>query len=163
MAQAFAKIHGQGLAEAYSAGSKPSGQINPRAIEAMKEIGYDLTTHDSKSLDDIPQGQFDYVVSMGCGEKCPWVPTKNRVDWDIPDPKNMDKDEFRQVRDLIETKVKELLEKIKKHERPTTAIRNLGNMLILKFLAINKIRCKLKVSTSAIGYYSYTNRYYLTL
>ncbi len=113
MAQAFAKIHGQDLVEVYSAGSKPSGQINLRAIDVMKEISYDLTTHHSKSLDDIPQVQFDYVVSMGCGEKCPWVSTKNRVDWDIPDPKNMDKDEFRQVRDLIETKVKELLKKVK--------------------------------------------------
>jgi len=111
MAQAFAKIHGQGLVEAYSAGSKPSGKINPKAVAAMNEIGYDLTTHESRSLEDIPQIQFDHVVSMGCGEKCPWVPARNRVDWDIPDPKDLDMDEFRKIRDLIEAKVKELLER----------------------------------------------------
>lgn len=111
MAEAFAKIHGKGIVEAYSAGSKPSGKINPKAIEAMKEIGYNLTTHESKSLDDTPQGE--YAVSMGCGDNCPFVPAKNRIDWDIPDPKHLDKDEFRKVRNLIEEKVKELLGKIK--------------------------------------------------
>ena len=111
MAHAFAKIHGQGKVEAYSAGSKPSGKINPKAIAAMKEAGYDLTAHKSKSLDDVPQVVFDYVVSMGCGDKCPYVATKKRIDWDIPDPKNMDASEFRKVRDLIEQKVKELIEK----------------------------------------------------
>lgn len=113
MAQAFAKIHGQGIVEAYSAGSKPSGKINPKAIEAMKEIGYDLTTHDSKSLDDIPQGEYEYVVSMGCGENCPYVPAKNRIEWNIPDPENMDKDKLREVQRLIERQVKDLIEKIK--------------------------------------------------
>jgi protein-tyrosine-phosphatase len=109
MAEAFAKIHGQGVVEAYSAGSKPSGQVNPKAIKAMKEVGYDLSTHQSKSLNDIPQGEFEYVVSMGCGETCPWIPTEHRIEWDIPDPKNLDPDEFRKVRDLIEMKVKELV------------------------------------------------------
>lgn len=112
IAEAFAKIHGQGLVEAYSAGSKPSGQVNPKAIEAMKEVGYDLSTHQSKSLDDIPRGEFEYVVSMGCGETCPWIPMRHRIEWDIPDPKNLDLDEFRKVRDLIEMKVKELMEKV---------------------------------------------------
>ena len=112
MADAFAKIHGKGIVEAYSAGSKPSGKVNQKAIEAMKEIGYDLTTHESKSLDDIPQIVYDYVVSMGCGEKCPLVSAKNRIDWDIPDPKNLDKDEFGKVRNLIKEKVKELMNKL---------------------------------------------------
>ena len=111
MAQAFAKIHGQGVIEAYSAGSKPSGKINPKAIEAMEEVGYDLSLHQSKSLDNLSQAEFDCVVSIGCGENCPYVITKKRIDWNIPDPKNMDKTEFRKVRDLIEQKVKELIEK----------------------------------------------------
>ncbi len=111
MAQAFAKIHGQKKVIAYSAGSNPSGKINPKAIYAMKEIDYDLATHTSKSLDDIPQITYDYLIGMGCGDKCPFVPTKNRIEWDIPDPKNLDKEEFRKVRDLIEKKVKELLDK----------------------------------------------------
>lgn len=113
MAEAFAKIHGKRIVEAYSAGSRPSGKVNPKAIEAMKEIGYDLTAHKSKSPDDVRQIEYDYVVSMGCGDNCPFVPAKNRIDWDIPDPKHLDKDEFRKVRNLIEEKVKELLGKIK--------------------------------------------------
>ena len=112
MAQAFARIYGQGIVEAYSAGSKPSGKINPKAIEAMKEIGYDLAIHQSKSLGDIPQIQYDYLVGMGCGENCPVVSAKNRIEWNIPDPKHMDKDEFKKVRDLIEEKVKQLLSSI---------------------------------------------------
>lgn len=109
MAQAFAKIHGDAKVEAFSAGSNPSGKINPKAIEAMAEMGYNLQDHSSKSLDEIPQIQWDYLIGMGCGDKCPFVPTKNRMEWDIPDPKNMDKEQFRKVRDLIELKVKELL------------------------------------------------------
>ena len=73
MAQAFAKIWGGEKVEAYSAGSRPSGKINPKAIASMSELGYDLSTHDSKSLDEIPAIQFDYVVTMGCGDACPWV------------------------------------------------------------------------------------------
>lgn len=110
MAEAFAKIHGSDIAEAYSAGSKASGVVNPRAIKAMNEIGYDLSKHQSTSLDNIPQITYDYVVSMGCGEKCPFVPAKKRLDWDIPDPKAMKPEDFNQVRDLIEQKVKELLQ-----------------------------------------------------
>lgn len=110
MAQAFATLHGEGIVESYSAGSKPSGRINPRAVDAMSELGYDLSAHDSKSLDEIPDLEYDYVVSMGCGEQCPWVKTKHRLDWDIPDPRAMDKAEFREVRDVIETKVKALIE-----------------------------------------------------
>ena len=109
MAEAFAKIHGNDVAEAYSAGSKASGVVNPRAIKAMNEIGYDLSKHKSTSLDEIPQITYDYVVSMGCGEKCPFVPAKQRLDWDIPDPKAMEPEEFNKVRDFIEKKVKELL------------------------------------------------------
>lgn len=67
MAQAFARIHGDERIEAYSAGSRPSGSINPRAIEAMKEFGYDLTQQQSKSLADLPHREFDLAVTMGCG------------------------------------------------------------------------------------------------
>jgi len=109
MAQAFAKIWGGEHVEAYSAGSRPSGKINPRAIVAMAELGYDLTTHDSKSLDEIPAIQFDYVVTMGCGDACPWVPAVHRIDWQIPDPREMDPTAFNAVRNLISEKVKELI------------------------------------------------------
>ena len=110
MSQAFAAIHGGNEVEAFSAGSKPSGRINPKAIESMKEIGYDLSGHQSKSLDEIKSNApFDVVVTMGCGDACPFVRARHREDWQIPDPRNMSPDDFRKVRDLIEEKVKALL------------------------------------------------------
>jgi arsenate reductase len=109
MAQAFAKIWGGEEVEAYSAGSRPSGKINPKAIASMSELGYDLSTHDSKSLDEIPAIQFDYVVTMGCGDACPWVPAIQRIDWQIPDPREMDPKDFNAVRNLISEKVQELI------------------------------------------------------
>jgi protein-tyrosine-phosphatase len=110
MSQAFAKIHGGNNVEAYSAGSKPSGRINPKAIAAMKELGYDLSRHHSKNLDEVKEyAPFDVVVTMGCGDACPWMPAKQFVDWQIPDPKDMDEPAFKGVRDLIENKVKDLL------------------------------------------------------
>ena len=112
MAQAFARLHGRDLVEAYSAGSRPSGIINPKAVEAMREIGYDLTSHTSKSLGDVPADEYDVVVTMGCGDACPLVKTKWKEDWQIPDPREMPPEEFRKVRDLIETKVKALLAEI---------------------------------------------------
>lgn len=114
MSQAFAKIHGAGNVEAFSAGSKPSGVINPKAIAAMKELGYDLSSHNSKSLEEVKaDAPFDAVVTMGCGDACPWMPAKQFIDWQIPDPRNMNEEEFRKVRDMIGQKVKELLDQLK--------------------------------------------------
>jgi arsenate reductase len=112
MAEAFARIHGATQVEAYSAGSRPSGRVNPKAIDAMKELGYDLNAHRSKSLDEIPKVEFDAVVTMGCGDACPAIPTMRREDWQIPDPREMPPDEFRKVRDLISSKVKELIQSL---------------------------------------------------
>lgn len=110
MSQAFANILGGDKIEAYSAGSKPSGIVNPKAIAAMKELGYDLSAHDSKSLDEVKSfAPFDAVVTMGCGDACPWMPAKQFIDWQIPDPKHMSPAEFNVVRDLIKQKVQELL------------------------------------------------------
>ncbi len=106
MAEAFARVHGGDNIEAYSAGSRPSGKINPKAIAAMKEIGYDLSKHRSKSLTELPDIAFDFVATMGCGDECPFVRAKRREDWDIPDPKDLPPEQFRTVRDLIEAKVK---------------------------------------------------------
>lgn len=109
IAEAFAHIHGGATVEAYSAGSRPSGEVNAKAIEAMKEIGYDLSKHDSKSLNDIPAVEYDFVATMGCGDECPYVRARRREDWEIPDPKNMAAEQFRETRDLIEQKVKDVL------------------------------------------------------
>jgi protein-tyrosine-phosphatase len=111
MSQAFAKMLGGDTVEAYSAGSRPSGIVNPKAIAAMKELGYDLSKHESKSLKEAEQfAPFDAVVTMGCGDACPWMPAKKFIDWEIPDPKHMDTAEFNSVRDFIRDKVKELLQ-----------------------------------------------------
>ena len=110
MSQAFATMYGGEEVEAYSAGSKPSGIVNPKAIAAMKELGYDLAAHDSKSLDEVKAfAPFDAVVTMGCGDACPWMPAKQFIDWQIPDPKHMEPTAFNEVRDLIADKVKFLL------------------------------------------------------
>lgn len=109
MAEAFARIHGGDRVQAFSAGSRPSGRINPKAIAAMKEIGYDLTAHTSKGLESFNGQDFDAAVTMGCGDECPLVLAKKRLEWQIPDPKEMPPDRFNEVRDLIERKVKELL------------------------------------------------------
>jgi protein-tyrosine-phosphatase len=111
MAEAFARM--EGGVEAYSAGSRPSGQVSPTAIEALQELGYDLSTHHSKSLDDLPDVLFDAAVTMGCGDACPNLKAIRHLDWDIPCPKNVPPDEFRQVRDLIARKVKNLLTELK--------------------------------------------------
>ena len=69
MAEAFGHMHGKGIIEAHSSGSRPSGKVNERAIEFMKEVGYDLTTHTSKSLDEIPDVEYEYAITMGCGDE----------------------------------------------------------------------------------------------
>lgn len=113
MAQAFARLQGNDRIEAFSAGSRPSGVINPKAIAAMKELGYDLSHHNSKSLDDVKAyAPFDAVVTMGCGDACPWMPAKQFFDWQIPDPRNMESREFNEVRDLIKEQVRQLLDNI---------------------------------------------------
>ena len=109
MAEAFARLHGGAGVEAYSAGSRPSGRINPKAVRFMAERGVDLSTHGSKSLDDVGGLAFDAVVTMGCGDACPWVPARRREDWALPDPREMDDDGYRAVRDDIEARVRALL------------------------------------------------------
>lgn len=109
MAEAFGKMHAGPGVEVYSSGSRPSGKVNPRAIEFMKELGYDLTTHHSKSLEQFNGQEIEVAVTMGCGDECPRVLAKRREEWQIPDPKEMPAEDYRQVRDLIESKVKQLL------------------------------------------------------
>ena len=109
MAEAFARLHGAGRVEAHSAGSRPSGRVNPRAVEFMRERGYDLAAHRSKGLAEMPDEEFDVVVTMGCGDDCPRVRARRREDWSIPDPRELPAEQFRAVRDLIEKKVLALL------------------------------------------------------
>ena len=109
MAEGFARRHGAGKVVAWSAGSKPSGKVNMTAVALMEEKGMDMSGHRSKGLTALPGQKWDYVVTLGCGDACPFVPSRAKEDWAIPDPKHMPLDEFRKVRDLIETEVKDLI------------------------------------------------------
>ncbi len=114
MAQGFAEAFGKGKVEVYSAGSRPSSQINPLAIEVMKERGIDLFGRKPKGLNDLPLIEMDYLVTMGCEEVCPAVPAKKIIEWQIPDPKGKPIDEVRRIRDTLEAKVRTLLEEVQR-------------------------------------------------
>jgi protein-tyrosine-phosphatase len=109
MAQAFAIMAG---VEAMSAGSKPSGIVHPKAIASMAELGYDLSTHRSTSVGELPQVEFDLIATMGCGDACPNVPARLREDWEIPDPKHMDAHAFAAIRDKIADAVADALRRL---------------------------------------------------
>ena len=111
MAEGFARTLGRGRVAAFSAGSRPSGVVNPRAIQFMKETGIDLTVQLSKGLDDLPQVRWDYIVTMGCGDACPTLPAVHRLDWELTDPKHLPDDGFRAIRDKIEGLISGLLTK----------------------------------------------------
>jgi arsenate reductase len=110
IAEGFAAVHGRGGVAAFSAGSKPAGQVDSRAVRFMAEKGLDLSRQRSKGLDDLPSDvTWDWIVTMGCGDACPWLPARHRMDWDLPDPKTLDDAGFRAVRDRIEQMVRELI------------------------------------------------------
>jgi len=112
MAQGFAEVFGGEKVEVYSAGSIPSSQIDPIVIEVMKEKGIDLSSKRPKGLNDLPPIEMDYLITMGCEETCPAVLSKNILEWDIPDPKGKSIDIVRNVRDMVEGRVRTLLKEI---------------------------------------------------
>ncbi len=114
MAEAFARLHGGAGVEAWSAGSRPSGRVNPRAVETMREKGVDLGRQLSKGLQDLPPVEFDAAVTMGCGDACPSVRARVHEDWLIPDPRDMDEAGMRVVRDRIEKEVRDLLDRLRR-------------------------------------------------
>ncbi len=109
LAQFLAKRYKLPELEAYSAGSHPSGRVNPLAIAAMKEAGIDISGHQSKGLSEIPDFEYDYVITMGCGDSCPFVRAKNRLDWQIENPAGKDLEGFKKIRDQVEENVDKLL------------------------------------------------------
>lgn len=111
IAEAFGRIYNNGKFNFYSSGSSPSGKINPMAIFSMAGIGYDMSDHYSKSFDKLPQVQWDYVVTMGCGDACAHLPAKNHEDWPVPDPSHLEQEKFGEVRDQIEARVKDLIKR----------------------------------------------------
>jgi len=106
MAEGLARMQG---AEAFSAGSRPSGVVNPGAVSAMAEVGYDMARHRSKPIDEFHGAPFDVAVTMGCGDDCRDIAARKVLDWPIPDPKAMGEAGFRHVRDQIARQIDDLL------------------------------------------------------
>ncbi|MFT7300190.1 MAG: arsenate reductase [Porticoccus sp.] len=112
LAEAFAHIHKADDVAVHSAGSNPSGQINLKAMATMADLGYDMGEHRSQSLDEMPDIDYDAVITMGCGDNCPWVKGQIKEDWGLSDPNNLSEDEFRSVRNDIEKRVIDLLRRL---------------------------------------------------
>jgi arsenate reductase len=116
MAEAFTRALGGKGVIAASAGSRPSGKLNERVIAAMQRRGFDMAGHRSKSVDDActdaGNPTWDRVVTMGCGDDCPWVPALSRDDWPLADPKHLDDAGVKAVGDEIESRVRTLLQEL---------------------------------------------------
>lgn len=112
MAEGFSKFYGRDKIEVFSAGSNPSGKVDQIAIKVMKEKGIDISNQKSKEFNDLPYKSFDYVITMGCRDVCPFIPAKTRIEWEIENPKGKSKEKFRQTRDKIENKLKEFLKNL---------------------------------------------------
>ena len=112
IAEALAKKISPHKSNFYSAGSKPSGIINPMAIKLLKSQGVYLTDHRSKDVSEFINVKIDYLILMGCGDQCPNIVAEERVEWDIPDPKDMEEPEFLNVIENIRGKVKKLIKTI---------------------------------------------------
>jgi len=113
MAEGFAKEYASDIFEVYSAGTDPSNEVKPNAVKVMKEVGIDISNQYPKLLKEIPN-ELDILITMGCGVKCPYIPCKMREDWGLDDPDGQPIEFFRETRDIIENKVKELIKKAKK-------------------------------------------------
>ena len=114
IAEGFARHLGKGVSEAYSAGSNPSGKVNPAAIEVMRELGIDISGAKSKGFDSLPAKNFDYVITMGCKDACPFMPADKHIEWKIDDPKDKGIKFFRKVRGQIKNKVINLIKELSK-------------------------------------------------
>ena len=112
IAEALAKKISPHRFNFYSAGSKPSGIINPMAIKLLKSQGVYLFDHRSKDVSEFINIKIDYLILMGCGDQCPNIVAEERVEWDIPDPKDMEAPEFLNVIEIIRGEVKKLIKTI---------------------------------------------------
>ena len=107
MSEGIARKYFSDRIDAYSAGSKPSGTVHPNAVKVLKEIGIDPSEQYSKGFTDLEETEFDYLVTMGCGEVCPFVPSRKQLNWELPDIKNNPLEDIRELRDLIKDKIEE--------------------------------------------------------
>ena len=108
MSQALFERAAGGRHTAASAGTRPAERVHPEVVEAMAELGIDLADRTPRALDRALAERADVVVTMGCGDECPYIPGKRYVDWDLPDPAGRPIDEVRETRDVIARKVQEL-------------------------------------------------------
>src|SRR5581483_8773840 len=105
-----------------SAGSSPAGHVHPEVVEAMREVGVDLAGRVPRRLEQADAEWADVVVTMGCGDACPYVPGKRYEDWDLPDPAGKPLPEVRATRDEIEDRVRELVATLASPDAPPPAM-----------------------------------------
>ena len=113
MAAAFLTRLSEGAVEVRSAGSEPADRVNPAAVVAMAEVGIDIATEQPKILTNDAVKASDVVITMGCGDTCPYFPGKRYEDWDVSDPAGQPLEAVRKVRDEIQTRVRALLEDVR--------------------------------------------------
>lgn len=112
MSQALFERAANGRHHALSAGTAPSDRVHPEVVEVMRELGIDLTERTPKLLTREVAQQADVVVTMGCGDECPFIPGKRYLDWELPDPKGRPIEEVRTTRDEISRRVRELVDEL---------------------------------------------------
>jgi protein-tyrosine-phosphatase len=109
MAAGLTKLRSGGRIQVRSAGSDPGDVINPAVVEAMNEVGVDLSEEFPKPLTDEGVRAVDVVITMGCGDACPIYPGKKYEDWQLDDPAGQDLETVRRIRDEIDEKVQQLI------------------------------------------------------
>jgi arsenate reductase len=112
MSRALFEQAARGRHTAASAGTEPADQVHPEVLVAMKEIGQDLSDQKPRLLTTELAQQADVVVTMGCGDACPYIPGKKYLDWELPDPKGMPVEKVREVRDEISRRVHDLVHQL---------------------------------------------------
>jgi protein-tyrosine-phosphatase len=112
MSQALFERAAGGRHEAESAGTTPGDRVHPEVVDAMRELGVDLSDRVPKKLDYDAAQRADVVVTMGCGDECPYIPGKRYVDWDLRDPKGLPIDEVRAIRDDIAARIDGLVREL---------------------------------------------------
>jgi protein-tyrosine-phosphatase len=112
MSQALLERAAGGKHIALSAGTTPGTRVHPEVVQAMRELGIDLSDRTPQLLTHELAEQADVVVTMGCGDQCPFIPGKRYLDWDLPDPKGRPVDEVRSTRDDISRRVSQLLSQL---------------------------------------------------
>jgi arsenate reductase len=112
MSQTLFERSANGRHQAQSAGTRPADRVHPDVVTAMRELGIDLDGRKPQKLTDDLAAWADIVVTMGCGDECPYIPGKRYIDWDLPDPAGRPLSEVRQTRDEIERRVRALLSEL---------------------------------------------------